>query len=67
MADDDTLIADSKKKVEEIIQALITAGGEYGLNFNKSKTKIIQIRGKKELTKINEYDIEGDVQYLGIK
>ena len=67
LADDATLIANSKKKVEEIIQALITAGGKYGLNLNKPKTKIIQIRGKKELKKIDEYEIEEEVQYPGIK
>ena len=61
LADDATLIVNSKEKVEEIIKALIIAGGEYGLNLNKLKTKIIQVRGKKELKKIDE------VQYLGIK
>ena len=53
--------------MEEIIKALILAGGTYGLNLNKLKTKIIQVRGKKELRKIDEYEIEEEVQYLGIK
>ena len=65
LADDTTLIANSKENVEEIIEALVIAGGTHGLDLNKLKTKIIQVRGKKELKKIDEYEIE--VQYLGIK
>ena len=44
---------------------MIITGEEHGLNLNKSKTKIIQIRGIKKLLKIGEYDIE--VKYQGIK
>ena len=47
LADDATLIANSKENVEEIIKALIIAGGTYSLNLNKLKTKIILVRGKK--------------------
>merc|ERR1711874_121240 len=39
LADDDTLIANSKENVEEIIKALIIAGGAHGLDLNKLKTK----------------------------
>ena len=46
---------------------MIITGGEYGLHLNKSKTKIIHIKGKKKLSKIDEYDIEEEVKYLGIK
>ena len=67
LADNATLIANSKKRVKEIIQALIIIGGKYGLNLNKPKTKIIQIKGKKKLSKFDKYDIEEEVKYLGIK
>ena len=67
LADDATLITSNKENVEEIIKALIIAGGTYVLRLNKLKTKIIQVRGKKELRKIDEYEIEEEVQYLGIK
>ena len=67
LADDATLIASSKEEVEENIKALIISGRKYGLNLNKLKTKIIQIRGRKELKTIDEYEVEEEVQYLGIK
>ena len=66
LADDATLIANSKKEVKKIIEALEEAGGEYGLNLNKQKTKIIQIRGNRKIKKIGEFEIE-EVKYLGIK
>ena len=45
---------------------MIESGGKYGLNLNKLKTKIIQVRGKKNIKNIGEYAVEV-VQYLGIK
>ena len=47
LADDATLIANTKKRAKGIIEALITVGGGYGLNLNKEKTKNIQVRGTK--------------------
>ena len=64
LADDATLIASSIKDVEDNINALIESGSEYGLNLNKSKTKILQVRGTKDIKKIGEYSVE--VKYLGI-
>ena len=41
LADDTTLIPNSKESVEENINTLIESGGKYGLNLNKLKTKIL--------------------------
>ena len=49
LADDATLMANSRENVEENIKALIIAGGTYGLNLNKLKTKIIQVIGEKKI------------------
>ena len=65
LANDATLIAKSRENVEDNIKALIKAGGIHGLNLNKLKTKIIQVRGE-NIRKIDEYTVE-EVQYLGIK
>merc|ERR1711874_510054 len=67
LADDATLIANSKENVEDNINVLIESGGEYGLNLNKSKTKIIQVRGTKDIKNIGEYTVEEEVHYLGIR
>ena len=65
LADDATLISNSIKHVEENINALIESGSEYGLHLNKSKTKILQVRGTKDIKKIGDYSVE-EVQDLGI-
>ena len=49
MADDATLIANSRKGAKEIIEILIVAGRRYGLNLNIEKTKIIQVRENKRI------------------
>ena len=49
LADDATLIANSRENVKKNIKALIKSGGTYGLNLKKLKTKIIQVRGKKNI------------------
>ena len=67
LADDATLIANSKEDVEENINALIESGRGYGLNINKLKTKIIQVRGTKNIKNIGEYGVEEGIQYLRIK
>merc|ERR1711874_352905 len=45
LADDATLIADSMDTLMELLNCLSTAGGEYGLEINKNKTKIMKVRG----------------------
>ena len=64
LADDATLIANSKENVEDNINALVESGSEYGLNLNKLKTKILQVRGTKNIDKIGDYTVEEEVHYL---
>ena len=45
---------------------MVVAGGACGLDLNKQKTKIVQVRGKRELERIGDYEIE-EVKYLGIQ
>ena len=66
LADDATLVASSKKDVEDNIKILIELGSKYGLNLNKTKTKILHVRGTKDIKEIGEYTVEDEVQYLGI-
>ena len=53
--------------MKKILAALETAGGACGLDLNKQKTKIVQVRGKKISENIGEYKIEEEVKYLGIQ
>merc|ERR1711874_442881 len=66
LADDANLIASSIKDVEDNINALVESGSGYGLNLNKSKTEILQVRGNKDIKEIGDYSVEEEVQYLGI-
>ena len=61
LADDATLIAGSKEDMEHNINVLIESAGEYGLNLNKKKTKILHVRGTE---KIGENAVEVEVKYL---
>merc|ERR1712120_96421 len=45
LADDATLIAEDLHTLEQLLKCLSKAGGEYGLQINKEKTKIMKIRG----------------------
>ena len=42
-ADDTVLIADTEEKLQALVQALVRASGERGLNLNGSKTKVMVI------------------------
>ena len=42
-ADDTVLIADTEEKLQALVQALVRASGERGLNLNVSKTKVMVI------------------------
>ena len=58
LADDATLIAGSKEDMEHNIKVLIESAGEYGLNLNKKKTKILHVRGSEKIEKIGGYTVE---------
>lgn len=66
LADDATLIADSLKTLKELLNCLSKAGGEYGLQINKDKTKIIRIRGQTDDCALNEYEMVKETKYLGV-
>merc|ERR1712055_177776 len=67
LADDATLVADSLKTMEELLNCLSRVGGEYGLEINEEKTKIMKIKGKKGEEHIKEYDMVTEAKYLGVK
>ena len=52
LTDDTTLVASSKKDVEDNIKILIESGSKYGLKLNKTKTKILHMRGTKNIKEI---------------
>ena len=60
------MVASSREDVEENIKILIESGNKYGLNLNKSKTKILHVRGTKDVKEIGGYTVEDEVQYLGV-
>jgi len=66
LADNATLVASSRKDVEDNIKVLIESGSYYGLKLNKTKTKILHVRGTKDVKERGEYTVD-EVQYLGIK
>merc|ERR1712179_901939 len=66
LADDATLVADSLKTMEELLNCLSRVGGEYGLEINEEKTKIMRIKGKKGEEHIKEYDMVTEAKYLGV-
>ena len=47
-------------------KVLEEAGGVFGLKLSKQKTKIIQVRGMKDIESIGEIAVEEEVKYLGI-
>ena len=66
-ADDIVLVATSSEELQELIQRMVDAGKNYGLIFNKGKTKVLTTDG----SEIEIY-VEGVVlqqvdkmQYLG--
>ena len=66
LADDATLVADSLETMEALLNCLSKAGGEYGLEINEKKTKIMQIKGKEGKEKIKDYEMVKEAKYLGV-
>merc|ERR1712120_97012 len=66
LADDATLVADSLQTLKELLDCLSKAGGEYGLQINKDKTKIMKVRGQKDDCKLDEYEMVEEATYLGV-
>merc|ERR1712121_186741 len=66
LADDAILIAENPHILEQLLDCLSKAGGEYGLQINKEKTKIMKIRGSEENHKIKDYEMVEEATYLGI-
>merc|ERR1712120_29864 len=66
LADDATLVADSLQTLKELLDCLSRAGGEYGLQINKKKTKIMSVRGQMNDNILKEYEKVDEATYLGI-
>merc|ERR1711891_74161 len=66
LADDATLIADSLQTLKKLLECLSRAGGKYGLQINKKKTKIMSIRGQMNDNILKEYEKVDEATYLGI-
>merc|ERR1712215_623755 len=66
LADDATLIADSLKTIKNLLECLSRAGGKYGLQINKEKTKIMRVRGQIDDCKLSEYERVEEATYLGV-
>merc|ERR1711891_9931 len=60
LADDATLIAESLQTLKQLLDCLNKAGGEYGLQINREKTKIMKIRGQEDDLKLKDYKMVGD-------
>merc|ERR1711888_526611 len=66
LADDATLIAQDLQTLEQLLDCLSKAGGEYGLQINKEKTKIMKIKGLEDDYKIKGYEMVEETTYLGV-
>merc|ERR1711895_71955 len=66
LADDATLVADSLQTLKKLLDCLSKAGGEYGLQINKEKTKIMKVRGQKDDCELEDYEMVEETTYLGI-
>merc|ERR1712120_103765 len=66
LADDATLVADSLQTLKKLLDCLSKAGGEYGLQINREKTKIMKVRGQKDDCKLDDYEMVEETTYLGI-
>jgi len=66
LADDATLIADSLQTLKRLLECLSKAGGKYGLQINKEKTKIMRVRGQIDDSILKEYEMVDEATYLGI-
>merc|ERR1711895_292403 len=66
LADDATLIAEKLETLLELLDCLSEVGGKYGLEINREKTKIMQIRGPEEEINIGNYEMVKETKYLGV-
>merc|ERR1711874_5383 len=66
LADDATLIAEKLETLLELLDCLGEAGGVYGLEINKEKTKIMKIRGPENDLDIGDYEMVKEAKYLGV-
>ena len=66
LADDATLIAEKLETLLELLDCLGEIGGKYGLEINREKTKIMQIRGPEEKVDIGSYEMVKETKYLGV-
>ena len=66
LADDATLVAENLETMEELLNCLSRVGGEYGLEINEKKTKIMKIKGPKGQEHIKEYEMVSEAKYLGV-
>ena len=66
LADDATLIAEDLPTLKKLLERLSRSGGEYGLQINEKKTKIMRIKGQKSKMQIEEYEEVTEATYLGV-
>ena len=66
LADDATLIAESPQILKQLLDCLNKAGGEYGLQINREKTKIMKIRGQEDDLRLRDYEMVEETTYLGV-
>merc|ERR1712121_248193 len=52
--------------LKKLLDCLNKAGGEYGLQINREKTKIMKVRGQEDDFKLDDYEMVGETTYLGI-
>merc|ERR1711913_233003 len=64
LADDATLIAEKLDTLLDLLECLREVGGRYGLEINKSKTKIMKIRGPDDEVVIRNYEMVTETKYL---
>merc|ERR1711888_144850 len=60
LADDATLIAEDLHTLEHLLNCLSKTGGEYGLQINREKTKIMKIKGLEDDYRIKDYEMVGE-------
>ena len=66
LADDATLIAENLETLKKLLDCLSRAGGEYGLEINEKKTKIMKVKGPNNNEQIEGYEMVQEARYLGI-
>merc|ERR1711891_115828 len=66
LADDATLIAEDLTTLEQLLDCLSEIGGEYGLQINREKTKIMKIKGLEDDYRIKDYEMVKETTYLGV-